>query len=178
MLTVSIGSSNLAFQWALFLLQKIDFSSWEEVFFIVSPTFEKLFMLQELSEKKKICLKTNVKQEELASLYRESDIVLVTGGMSLYEALTAGAAVVTYPLLKEMLPEVSFLEQQEVLVSLGTNGMSRESVSRELLDLKSNEVKKQALRKRAQNLFDGNGLERIISLFDNVYHDLMETRES
>lgn len=175
-LLIVIGSGERARVWAHTLTGgSSPFSETDvaKITMIVGGAFPDFTVLKEKCDKIGIDLRQNVTQSKLAQLLSNTSLVLITGGMIVYEAMAAGCPAVIFPQEKNMISEVKWFADNNMAIDLQYDGgMDMNLVSEKIEFIRNNRNNAEILSMNAQKMIDGKGMIRIAAKIDQFFENL------
>ena len=164
--TIIVGGGNEARKWILEIMQiygQVGSAAFADrsVTVVVGSTFYGIDQLIGICKEYNIVLHTGLSSLEMARLMAMSEVVLVTAGMVLYEAITIGVPTVTYPQIPDLIQEAAWFASKKACIDLGAdnNACNRALVAvRDLLSSKDKAINMSLIQRE---LLDGLGLNRV-----------------
>jgi UDP-2,4-diacetamido-2,4,6-trideoxy-beta-L-altropyranose hydrolase len=154
-LTIVAGSGIKASEWVASTFQQLEnFTINHRVALIVGRQFIFPSNFQELI--KDVDFYQSLDAQVLAQKLQQSHLVLVTGGMIMYEAIALGVPILVYPNVENQLDEISFFVENNVTENL----MHINALEDHLIKLLNDEHIRQERLKLGQKLIDGHGAKR------------------
>ena len=136
---------------------------------VVSDLYADLARLKALEHASRTRIVVHVQPVNFEELLGESDIALVSGGLTLFQALAAGSAVVVISQYEHQNQTVANFEQSSAFVNLGNAEQADEhAIADALSRLVTDVERRRTLRRQATMLVDGQGLARVVRLIDDA----------
>lgn len=169
-----VGSGAEARDWALGIaaIGARQFNA-KHVRLVVSGAFDAMSQLRDACQLGDIDLHFGVSAAELSQLLATSSAALVTAGMVLYESVTTGVPVVTYPQIADLVGEAAWFAEHGACIDLGLPNSSPQQAARAVNRLIADTAAAQAMSERQHALLDGHGIARAAALL----MELLETRQ-
>lgn len=159
---IAVGSGRAAADWLLALLDaRHDWAAWGEVDLVIGAGFTDSKEATRLATKHGIRVHQNCSGEALAQRIADAGIAVLTSGMLMYEAMACGAATLAFPHVAATRSETEWFAKRDCLVDLGSEA-DPDHVDRCVRRLRSCDVERKRLAKRAAATVDGQGLERVV----------------
>lgn len=100
----------------------------------------------------------------MPELMAPADIAIIGGGVTLWELLFMGCAIISYVRNSAQEAIIQELDRQKVLRYQGYLAqMDQDSLSSAIHELSTNQVRRDAIRKLGRQIVDGKGTERILN---------------
>ena len=172
-LTGVVGSGAEARDWALGIAATgaRQFHA-EHVRLVVGGAFDAMSQLREACQRGGIDLYVGISAAELSKLLASSSAALVTAGMVLYESVTTGVPVVTFPQIADLMGEAAWFAEHGACIDLGLPNSSPQQAAQAVNRLIEDTAVAQAMSERQHALLDGQGIARAAALL----MELLETR--
>jgi spore coat polysaccharide biosynthesis predicted glycosyltransferase SpsG len=168
--TIVVGSGERAREWAHLLASGvIDMRRWGRVRMIVGRAFPDMPRLREECAGSGIVLQSGLSGREMAQAMAEASVVLMTGGMVVYEALAVGVPAVVFPQLDNLIPEARWFAARNCIVDLGfERGMDARTIGDAVAVLLADPAKRAAMSRAQQEVIDGQGMRRAAVEIDRL----------
>jgi len=171
--TVIAGGGQQAREWLfgiMHLLNQLGPAAFADrhVTVVVGATFDAMGPLKILCQTCRVSLRTGLSSKELARLMVYSEVVLVTAGMVLYEAIALGVPAVAYPQIADLMPEAAWFASRGACIDLGAEG---NTINRALVAVRyllANQEEARAMSSQQRKLLDGRGMERAVKEIINL----------
>lgn len=160
---IVVGSADRASSWASLLASgMVDISKWGRVRMIVGRAFPNMSELEQSCSEFGITLESGLSGEHMAVALSQASVVLITGGMVVYEAIAVGVPAVVFPQVENMIPEAEWFAERGCIVNLGyEDGMNADLISEKVLDLLSSSSKRISMSTLQREVIDGEGISRV-----------------
>jgi spore coat polysaccharide biosynthesis predicted glycosyltransferase SpsG len=129
---------------------------------VVSRTFESFERLRRDGAARDIDVRTGLSAAQMREFYDEVELCVMTGGSAIYEAMAAGAPILCYPILDDMVGEVSRLDRNGALRALAPEDAAAASLGKVIAEIMTNDKERADLSRAAAALVDGEGCNRIV----------------
>lgn len=166
--TLVIGGGERALEWARRLFSgELDFTSWGPVSVCVGRAFPVFDELAERAAGLGAAAFQGLPAPQLAQRLAASRVVLITGGMVLYECMAVGAPTLVFPQLHNLEAEAAWFAGHGCALDLGySGGMDLARVAREVQALLDDPARRGRLSLNARGAIDGHGLTRAAAAVD------------
>ena len=163
---ILIGSGDRARDWALQLHVP---RSWGAVRMIVGQAFPDMASLKARCAMQDVTLESGVSGGAMAQAMANARIVLMTGGMVVYEALAVGVPAVMFPQISDLIPEARWFAQRGCIIDLGHDGgMDQAAVGAAVALLQQSPDRRAAMSRAQRSVIDGHGMGRAACEIDRL----------
>lgn len=163
---IIVGSGDRARDWAL---QLVIEESWGPVKMIVGRAFPDLDKLIRRCDGAGVALETGLSGEKMASAMSQASLVLITGGMIVYESIAVGVPAVVFPQIDNTIPEAHWFAQKGCITDLGFDGgMDPKVISSKVRDLLSDPSMRNEMSMAQAQVIDGLGMFRAASAINAI----------
>lgn len=161
-ITIIIGSGRRAEKWAHYLLSDvISRQSCDATTMIVGNFFPSAQTLRKKCLKQGVEFVQGCNADEMAQRMANSSLVLITGGMIIYEALAVGVPAVVFPQEPNLPPESEWFERHGCIINLGYDGgMVAHQVEEAIDRILNNDDISSEISNAQKRTIDGNGMSR------------------
>jgi spore coat polysaccharide biosynthesis predicted glycosyltransferase SpsG len=163
-----IGSGSKSEAWANEIVDHIRVSLAAPLTMVVSRTFESFERLRAAGAACGIEVRTGLSAEQMRELYDEVELCVMTGGSAIYEAMAAGAPILCYPILDDMIAEVARLDRNGALRALAPEEAAPAPLGNVISEIVCDDQKLADLSRAAAALVDGMGCDRIVRCIAQV----------